>query len=237
MPREVIPFERISSAVEINKIFLIAAEGSKTEYLYLSALNERHGRICHLFPFKRPPEEASHSAPNRVLGQLKREAGKFNLREGDSCWLISDRDAWGQVLIDAVRECKTLQYNPIVSAPCFEIWLVFYFKKLHELSEEQQSGLTLNEYVTSRETYIEKLLTSFMRDLNLGKYKANQLLPDFFFSPDNIQKAIDEAHSIEKTEMTRNENYEFPTILGSQVYQMISLFFKENKIDIQGINQ
>lgn len=236
MPREITPFERVSSAVEINKIFLIAAEGSKTEYLYLAALNERHGRICRLLPFKRPPEEASHSAPNKVLGQLKREAGKINLKQGDSCWLVVDRDSWGQVLVNAVRECKTLQYNPIVSAPCFEIWLVFYFKRLHELSEEQKNNLVLNEYVTSRETYIEKLLTSLMREIQLSKYKANAILPDFFFIKSNIQKAINEANAIEKLEIENDPNYEFPTVIGSQIYQMLSLFFKENEIDLVDVD-
>ena len=174
MPREIVPFERISSTVEINKIFLIAAEGLKTEYLYLSALNEKHGRICRLLPFQRPKEEASHSAPNRVLAQLKREAGRSNLKEGDSCWLVVDRDSWGQVLIDAVRECKTLQYNPIVSAPCFEIWLVFYFKKLIELNEEEKSQLILNEDA-SKEIY------------NIGRGEKVELM-DFV---DHIENNLD----------------------------------------------
>ena len=232
MPREIVPFDRITSTVEINKIFLIAAEGSKTEYLYLSALNEKHGRICRLLPFQRPKEEASHSAPNRVLGQLKREAGRANLKEGDSCWLVVDRDSWGQVLIDAVRDCKTLQYNPIVSAPCFEIWLVFYFKKLVELTEEEKAQLILNGDVSNRYKYIEKFLTNIMKQLKLGKYKANHTLPDFFFVPSNIQKAIDEAYAIEKMEMENNESYEFPIMLGSQMYQMLSLFFTENEITL-----
>lgn len=233
MPRETIPFERVSSAVEINKIFLIAAEGYKTEYLYLSALNERHGRICRLLPFKRSPEESTHSAPNRVLEQLKREAGKVSLKEGDSCWLVVDRDSWGKVLVDAVRECKALQYNPIVSAPCFEIWLVLYFKKLSELSEEEKAQLTLNGDVSSRYKYIEKFLTALMKELRLGKYKHNYTLHDFFFIPDNIKKAINEARMIEKLDIELNENYEFPTMLGSQMYQMLSLFFKENETDLK----
>jgi len=230
MPRDAIPFERTSSVTDVYKIFLIAAEGFKTEFFYLSALNERHGRICRLVPFKRPPEEASHSAPNRVLGQLKREASKLNLKEDDSCWLVVDRDSWGQVLVDAVNECKRLQYNSIVSAPCFEIWLLFYFKKLNELTEDQKTQLISNEYVTTRETFIEKLLTSFMAELRLGKYKANKELPEFFFDPNNIQKAIHEARSIEIEEISNNDSYEFPTLIGSQMYQMLSLFFQENTI-------
>ena len=71
-----------------------------------------------------------------------------------------------------------------------------------------------------------------MRQLNLGKYKANHTLPDFFFVPNNIQKAIDEAYAIEKTEMENDKNYEFPIMLGSQMYKMLSLFFKENEITL-----
>lgn len=233
MPRDAIPFERTSSVTDINKIFLIAAEGFKTEFFYLSALNERHGRICRLVPFKRPPEEASHSAPNRVLGQLKREAAKLNLKDDDSCWLVVDRDSWGQVLVDAVNECKRLKYNSIVSAPCFEIWLLFYFTKLQELSEDQKNQLISNVYVTTRETFIEKLLTNFMAELRLGKYKANKELPEFFFDPNNIQKAIEEARFIEQEEIVNNDEYEFPIEIGSQVYQMLSLFFHENSIQIE----
>ncbi|WOE40036.1 RloB family protein [Acinetobacter chinensis] len=230
MPRDAIPFERTSSVTDVRKIFLIAAEGFKTEYYYLNALNERYGRVCRLLPFKRPPEEASHSAPNKVLEQLKREASKLNLKKEDSCWLVVDRDSWGQLLTKAINECKTLKYNSIVSAPCFEVWLLFYFKKLDELSEDEKSKLILNEYVTTRETYIEKLLTSFMKEIRLGQYKANKELPEFFFVPNNIQKAINEAHNIEKMEILNNGSYEFPTLIGSQIYKMLSQFFQENLI-------
>jgi hypothetical protein len=122
------------------KLYIIAAEGDKTEYQYFNALTikyEEDFRLSniHVEFIDRKEEEAGNSDPQYVyktLLKLYEELKEnYDLQEYDELWMIIDTDDYDNRKLTiselAQKCCENPIYKLCISNPCFEIWLILHF--------------------------------------------------------------------------------------------------------------
>ncbi|MCL2349208.1 MAG: RloB family protein [Planctomycetaceae bacterium] len=162
-------FIRSQDTRRYKKLFLIAAEGHKTERQYF--------RIIDLIKdenviVKFVSRKTHASDPPHVLQDLMTEAKKQGMRSGDELWVVIDRDNWTMEQLDEMISWSEIEKNGIVhglalSHPGFEYWLVLHF--------EDGAGLTKTDDCTDRlKTYIKYVNKTFPctdRGFNLESVK------------------------------------------------------------------
>ena len=160
-------------------IYIIAAEGDKTEYKYFKALKtqyEQHFNLgnVHVEFIDRKEEEAGNSSPRYVyktLLKFSEELKKqWDLTEYDELWMIIDTDEYDNRRTDISEIEQICRENPMyklgISNPCFEIWLILHFFDLETGLQDAIPGntedITLKDYIQNqsikqRAKYCKKL--------------------------------------------------------------------------------
>jgi hypothetical protein len=127
------------------KLYVVAAEGDKTEYYYFQELIRQYEehfrkRNVRLITLDRPKEEATHSSPQFVENMLEiflQNNRHLDLQESyDEFWLIIDTDDYNHrkaAIEKLAQKCadKPL-YHLGLSNPCFELWLILHYVELSE---------------------------------------------------------------------------------------------------------
>lgn len=123
MPRERREFKRPSFVRNVQKLFVIATEGVKTEIKYFEQFKSEeyyNNQSIFIEVLKRLTTDSS---PAVVIKQLNIFSKEFNLKDGDELWMVIDRDkqSWStQQIAEVARLCIQKRYGFALSNPCFE---------------------------------------------------------------------------------------------------------------------
>lgn len=166
-------FARPTGQQAYRKLFLIAAEGSKTEPQYFSLFNNRHATIqikCL---------KGGHgSSPPQVLKRMKTWLQENSLKDSDEAWLVVDKDQWTdqQIMQLYTWSQSKMNYGFALSNPKFEYWLLLHF--------EDGKGVYSSEQCSER---LRRHLPDYDKEIDLRK-----------ISPDKIGEAVGRAKERDK---------------------------------------
>ena len=123
MPRR--RFQRPLGERRYKTLFLIAAEGLKTEPTYFSMFCSE-ASVVRVHCLK----GAHASSPPQVLKRMKDHLRQQGLKSADQAWLVVDKDQWtDQQLMQLYQWSISHQnYGLAVSNPKFEYWLLLHFE-------------------------------------------------------------------------------------------------------------
>jgi hypothetical protein len=181
-----------------RKIFVVAAEGIKTEPLYFNMFNDQHTviQIKQLRGNKK-------SSPKQVLKRMRLYLREAQLKDKDEAWLVVDRDEWpADHLKDLYEWSETsCRYGLAVSNPKFEFWLLLHFEDGSAVNTPAQCNERLMRYLP----HFEK-----------GHVEINKLHP-------GIRSAIQYA-KIKDTPPCRD----WPRSYGTTVYRLVEKLLNAN---------
>lgn len=153
-------FERPTGWRKPRILFIISAEGEKTEPQYFQRFNNEQVTViltAHL--------GGKDNIPPQVLKRMEKELSRRDLRPGDEAWLVVDQDNWTneqqQPLFDWVK--KADNRGLARSAPCFEYWLLLHFEEGKNVSTTRQCTERLKKY-----------LSGYTKGLPAGAFSADQ---------------------------------------------------------------
>jgi len=211
MPRERREFTRPSFVRNVQKLFVIATEGVKTEIKYFEQFKSEeyyNNQSVFIEVLKRLTTDSS---PAIVIKQLNNFSKEFNLKEGDELWMVIDRDkqSWStQQIAEVARLCIQKRYGFALSNPCFELWLLLHRKDINEYSAAVREELLRNLKTGSRGR-VEIELLAICSTYN----KSNLNVDDYLH---HVNVAIQRAEAL-----TQNVNERWPDYLGSHVYKLV----------------
>ncbi len=132
--------DNISSKQQGFKLYLIAAEGDKTEAQYFQAIEDlfkdKDISNVHVEFIDRTEADANKSDPKYVQQTLidlekQLEIKGYQITEKDELWFIVDVDEYNnriKHLNDLEKACNSKAYYYMaLSNPCFEVWLILHF--------------------------------------------------------------------------------------------------------------
>jgi hypothetical protein len=221
MPRESIPLIRLGGFQQAEKLFILAYEGEQTEKKYFSVLRNsdlfNDSGIIEIISLPRPKRVGTD--PLSVKTVLKTAKSEYRFKDTDEFWLIVDRDHWEEKhnhSFDKIVEDCEKEGNMFLalSNPCFEIWIILHFKDPKEISEEEFSGILLNEKVGSK-NYVSEYIAKILEQ---GRgYNKNP--PSHLMLP-KTKIAIERARGLDIS----GEKY--PKVVGTHVYKLIEKLIK-----------
>ncbi len=116
-------FERPQGEQRYRKLFIIAAEGTKTEPQYFALFKDRRVIRLHCLG-------GSGSSPSGILKRMEYYLKKDMLQESDEAWLVVDKNHWTEEQLGQLHEWsqKKDNYGFALSNPKFEYWLLLHFE-------------------------------------------------------------------------------------------------------------
>ena len=134
-----------------KRLFLIAAEGAKTERSYFEKnIRPLNDQVTIKF-IPKPTHASSPRDVQEVLASAIKKSGA--LRAGDEAWIVIDRDQWEKEDIQAVidwtvgKSTGKCHCDLALSNPCFEYWLLLHFEDGKELSTTKECQKRLNNHI------------------------------------------------------------------------------------------
>jgi hypothetical protein len=120
-----INYKRTFNTRPTEKFIVIAVEGEKTEPEYFGKIRDelKNGNIkLEILP---PLNRGSH--PKNRLAELCLKSKNYS--EKDSFYLVCDVDRHHNLpaVIKQAKQYKKYKIQPIISNPCFEVWLYLYY--------------------------------------------------------------------------------------------------------------
>jgi hypothetical protein len=184
-------FKRPLGNRRYKTLFIIAAEGAKTEREHFDLLNQNHAMIKIEYL-----KNNDKSAPKQVLAKMNKRLAEEKLKNTDEAWIVIDRDGWDANDIDLLFEWSKGKnnYGFCLSNPKFEYWLLLHF--------EEGIGIASTNDCSER---LKRYLPSYNKGID--KRKINR---------QNINKAIGRAAAKD-----RNRTSDWPTITGTTVYILV----------------
>jgi len=118
-------FERKPPERKIKKMFVVAAEGSKTEKQYFEGMFQYLNSVISVKCLK----GNTHSSPKHVLKRMKKYLSEEKFLDIDEAWLVVDKDAWSDNQLKELYEWSKTESNYYfaLSNPKFEYWLLLHF--------------------------------------------------------------------------------------------------------------
>ena len=102
-------------------LVIVATEGEHTERLYLDQFRNRRVKVVPVVC------EDGTSSPEGTLNRLNVALDAFDVGDGDSFWLLVDRDQWTEAMFSQVRsQCVQKGYTLAVSNRRFEAFLALH---------------------------------------------------------------------------------------------------------------
>lgn len=211
MPRERREFKRPSFVRNVQKLFVIATEGVKTEIKYFEQFKSEEYYNNQSVFIEVLNRLTTDSSPAVVLKQLNNFSKDFNLNKDDELWMVIDRDkqSWsiGQIA-EVARLCVQKRYGFALSNPSFELWLLLHRKDINQYSADVREELLRNPKTGNRSRVEIELLRI------CGTYNKSNLNVDDYLPYVNV--AIQRAEAL-----TQNVNERWPDYLGSHVYKLV----------------
>jgi hypothetical protein len=137
-------FDRPIGERRYKKLFVIAAEGAKTEPQYFSAFNGEKS-VIHVKCLK----GKHRSSPPQVLKRMEERLKEECLNESDEAWLVVDKDQWSDEQLKGLHEwsCKKGHYGLALSNPKFEYWLLLHFEDGRGIASSQDCSKRLRDFL------------------------------------------------------------------------------------------
>lgn len=145
MSKKMRSFTRSSGNRRYKKMFVISAEGSKTEIRYFEIFNQILSNIL----IKCLKRKSSASSPLQVLKRMKNYCKKESIRRNDEKWIVIDKDEWTLDQIQRVLEWEkeNINHGLALSNPKFEYWLLLHFEDGQRIKNIQELSFRLNKYL------------------------------------------------------------------------------------------
>jgi hypothetical protein len=184
-------FKRPLGTRRYKKLFVIAAEGCKTEPQYFAVFNDQDSviRVSCL--------KGKHdSAPPQVLARMEKHIKKEGLRNSDEAWLVVDKDSWTEeqlILLHTWSEQKE-NYGFALSNPKFEYWLLLHF--------DDGNGIGSSRVCSER---LERHIPGYDKGLDIRKISSGM-----------INEAIERAKNKDNPPCDK-----WPRITGTTVYKLV----------------
>jgi len=127
------PLQRRPASRNIEKIILIACEGSKTEPLYFNSIRQDlRSRTLKIIVIPAQNKTDPSSIIDRVIEERKKLKDDGRWTNRDSAWAVFDGDehieksleSWQNAMIKA----QTKQIKLAITNPCFELWYLIHFQ-------------------------------------------------------------------------------------------------------------
>ena len=141
--------------------FLIAAEGTKTEPIYFSLLNDTNA-VIQVSCLKGKHDSSPPDVLKRMTNYLKKEG----LKKSDEAWLIVDKDHWTNTQLLQLHEWSMQRenYGFALSNPKFEYWLLLHF--------EDGLGVSTSKDCTDR---LKRWLPNFDKGFDTSKISLEKI--------------------------------------------------------------
>lgn len=182
-------------------LYVIASEGTETEPLYFSYLQDyvsRHqelNRLVKVEPLSRKLKNDTSSNPVHILELLDDFKKKFSLKADDELWLLVDRDRHPKAkMAQVAQRCQQKGYEFCLTSPCIELWLLLHLKDIRNFTPEEKQAFLENAKVNVNRTKLEKEVSDLMVALGSG-YNKNNLNMDIFFPL--ISEAVNRAFELQ----------------------------------------
>ncbi len=137
-------FQRPLGERRYKKLFLIAAEGVKTEPLYFSIFTD-DSAIVRVSCLKGKHD----SSPPHVLKRMTDYLQIEGLKSSDEAWLIVDKDQWTEEQLLQLHQWSLLHesYGFALSNPKFEYWLLLHFEDGTGITSTRDCTVRLNHWI------------------------------------------------------------------------------------------
>lgn len=154
-------FQRPLGERRYKKLFLIAAEGTKTEPLYFGLFADE-ASIVRVSCLKGKLDSSPPQILKRMTEHLKREG----LKSSDEAWLVVDKDQWNDEQLMQLHQWSLQQenYGFALSNPKFEYWLLVHF--------EDGAGVTSSRDCTDR---LKRWIPDYNKDIDTRKISPSQV--------------------------------------------------------------
>jgi hypothetical protein len=153
MPPKRRRFERPIGQRRYRKLFIIAAEGIKTEPRYFGMFNNQQSVV------KVSCLRGNHeTSPPQVLRRMEKHLQQESLKKGDEAWLVVDKDHWTDEQLRLLYEWSQQQanYGFDLSNPKFEYWLLLHFEDGNGISNTCDCSERLKRYLPEYDKGIDK---------------------------------------------------------------------------------
>lgn len=194
------PLERAAGRLRDATLFIVAAEGARTEknYFEFKCFQSTRVQVKVL-----PAGENEPSSPEYVLQRLRKFQEDFQLAAGDELWLVIDVDRWGDAKLSQVcREAAQGGYDIAVSNPCFEVWLA-----LHQVEGEVLPNPASCEQISD---ILSATVPGGYKKTNPRNPKSDQ------FPIELANVAIERARALDV-----NPDERWPATTGTRVYRLV----------------
>jgi hypothetical protein len=154
-------FQRPLGERRYKKLFLIAAEGVKTEPLYFGLFTDDTSIVrVHCLKGKHD------SAPPQVLKRMTEHLEREGLKSSDEAWLVVDKDQWSDEQLTLLHRWSLQQenYGFALSHPKFEYWLLLHF--------EDGTGITSSRDCTDR---LKRWIPDYDKGIDIRKISPAQI--------------------------------------------------------------
>ncbi len=154
-------FQRLLGERRYRKLFVIAAEGIKTEPIYFGIFTDETSivRVTCL-------KGKSDSSPPQVLKRMMEHLDDERLKSSDEAWLVVDKDQWTEGQLTELHQWSLQQknYGFALSNPKFEYWLLLHF--------EDGSGITSSRNCTDR---LKRWIPDYDKGIDTRKISREQI--------------------------------------------------------------
>ncbi len=175
-------FQRPLGQKRYKKLFIIAAEGNKTEIQYFNRLKtlESIPSIIYIECLK----GGNKSSPHQVLKRMLRHLKNTPLKKSDEAWLVIDKDQWTDQQLAPLYEwsLKAENYGFALSNPKFEYWLLLHFEDGIRINSSQECSDRLARYLPKYDKDIDSQkinLESIITAIKHAKNRYNTLNNDW----------------------------------------------------------
>lgn len=190
-------FQRPLGERPYRKLFVIAAEGAKTEPQYFALFNDQQSVI------KVTCLKGSHrSSPGQVRKRMEQHIREESLKSGDEAWLVVDKDQWTDEQLTELYSWsqERKKYGFALSNPKFEYWLLLHFEEGNKITSSRDCTNRLCRH--------------------LPKYDKTIVPRDFTL--DRITDAVRRARQRDNPPCT-----DWPRSVGTTVYRLVENILKE----------
>ncbi len=160
-----------------RKLFIIVAEGKKTEPQYFGLLNNRRSttRVTCL---------ESGNSPAQLLERIREYLKDEGLKDSDEAWIALDKDHWPDKLLEQLHEWSVVadNYGLALSNPMFEFWLLLHFEEGDGVSTRRKCMERLKVYIPNYNKEVKKNkfpLDKIKEAVHRAKKLDNPLCPDW----------------------------------------------------------
>ena len=205
-------YQRKINNKPLEKFIIIAVEGEKTEQEYFGKIRDELKNQNIKLEILSPIENASH--PKNRLEDLLLKLKLKNYSKQDSFYLVCDVDRHNKLPV-VITQAKQHKIQPIISNPCFEVWLYLYCGDLKIIDDTVRFDTT--------EVKQDELDSQKMKEI-YKKSKVNH--------HNNHQIAIKKAQELTKNDDVKTFLIEPKHRGKSHVYKLVQEIL-ENKNTIQ----